>query len=125
MGSGVLGVASHLMADTMTTDSKDSPTPQWTLGDRLRKARETVGLNQKSLADMIGSKGPTLGGWENDLHKPTLQSVELIADATGVPLWWLLGYESDPGRRTILEARIRNRWFRQLDLGFLDIAQVS
>ena len=105
------------MSDTMTQEP-EVHIPAWTLGERIRKAREDCGLNQSALGERIGSNAGTITGWETDRHTPSLQMVELIAEETTVPLWWLLGYQANPGRSAILKAKIRNRWFRQLDLGF-------
>ncbi len=62
--------------------------PEWTLTDRLRKAREHADLTQKDLAEAIGvSKGTITRAERGDgiTHRTLLQ----WADATGVALDWL------------------------------------
>lgn len=86
--------------------------PQWTLGDRLRKAREP--MTQTAIAFQLGKKPSTIGHWESGLHRPGLLELERWAEITGTPLWWLLGYDEDPGRHTILAA-IKNRWPSEAD----------
>jgi transcriptional regulator with XRE-family HTH domain len=64
--------------------------PVWTIGDRLRKAREDRGLTQPELADLIGVSRSTVGNYEvgqTTRHMPIV--LRGWAEATGVPLTWL------------------------------------
>lgn len=62
--------------------------PQWTTGDRLRKAREFSGLTQRQLADEIGVSNRSISAYEQGAtaRRPVLLS---WAVRTGVPLEWL------------------------------------
>ncbi|MCW2693958.1 MAG: hypothetical protein JWM67_2562 [Mycobacterium sp.] len=63
--------------------------PQWTLGDRLRKARQYAGLEQKHLAEAMGLSPASIGSYENDATKPKLLVLKAWSAETGVPLVWL------------------------------------
>lgn len=69
--------------------------PQWTLGDRLAKARRHAGLSQAELARRLGIHRNTVGWYESDRHTDSLTYRVLIAWANecGVTVAWLLGDE--------------------------------
>lgn len=64
--------------------------PEWTRGDRLRKARETTGMTTRQFAEHIGVSQKTVTDAEND-KRPNLRKILLNAWAlgTGVPPEWL------------------------------------
>jgi transcriptional regulator with XRE-family HTH domain len=68
-----------------------SKIPTWTLGDRLRKAREELGMSQQQLADALGVDRKSISSWEVGRHQPRYRDVSAIAGATGVDLEWLAG----------------------------------
>lgn len=62
--------------------------PEWTLTDRLRKAREHAGLTQCQLADAIGVTAATVSRAERGdgiSHRTLIQ----WAQVTGVDLAWI------------------------------------
>lgn len=69
-----------------------------TLGRRIRKIRELVGVSQVELAKKIGVTPKTFRVYENDEtgEKTTLYSLEKIADALSINILWLVS-----GRGTI------------------------
>ncbi|MBT1542029.1 helix-turn-helix transcriptional regulator [Curtobacterium flaccumfaciens pv. flaccumfaciens] len=75
----------------MTMDAMATPgrIPTWTQADRLRKARETVGMEQQQLADATGLSRTTVGKYERGEVKPRRSGLILWAMATGVPLSWI------------------------------------
>ncbi|NUP83863.1 MAG: helix-turn-helix transcriptional regulator [Nonomuraea sp.] len=79
--------------------------PQWSLGDRLRKARETAGLEQGELAVRVGVSRGTVSNYElNHGTRPRKPIVlRAWAEQTGVPLWWIMGGEetSRPDRPAV------------------------
>lgn len=76
----------------MTTNPAfDGGIPAWTLGDRLRKGRESVGLNQSEMAEQIGISRGSVLGYESDRRIPGRPVLVSWALRTGVPLWWLQG----------------------------------
>lgn len=97
----------------MTADPADfiTWTPEWTLGDRLRKIRRRFGISQTEFAEMIGQNPKSYSSWESDQAKPR-QLVEValkISVATGVPTPWVLGIsETTTGRLPAIE-RIARR----------------
>lgn len=87
----------------MAMQAAELEVPTWTLGDRLRKAREHAGIKREAMAAVFGVTPGAISHWENDRQRPR----DLLAVAngwaveTGVPVQWLLGvstsmYESTP-----------------------------
>lgn len=68
--------------------------PKWTLGDRIRKARNEADLSKQVLADHLGVSMRTVTRWESDHVSPQHDSVVAVAAATGVNLGWLVGEEA-------------------------------
>lgn len=86
--------------------------PQWTLTDRLRKAREDRGLTQQQLVDASNGelKLRTVSNYENPAYQGERKRATLRswAFATGVPLDWLVfGTEptSDPSGGLVIRPR--------------------
>lgn len=67
-----------------------SAIPVWTLQDRLRKARESAGLKQSQLAKILGVATGSVQRWEKGAHEPRMGTLQAFAEATNVPLEWLL-----------------------------------
>lgn len=73
--------------------------PEWTLADRLRKARHSTGMGQREFAVALEVSAPTYSQWEAGNTKPRdvvaiAKRIELI---TRIPAAWLLGViESEP-----------------------------
>ena len=67
-----------------------SPAYEFSIGDRLRRAREYAGLDQDELARAIGTSRNTIGNYETGATK-RLKAIYLKswALATGVPLEWI------------------------------------
>lgn len=70
----------------------DGLIPEWTLGDRLRKAREHAGLKQAELAQIIGIARSSVVSYESDRTAPSRPVVLSWSLATGVPAEWVLGW---------------------------------
>lgn len=72
--------------------------PQWTLADRLRKAREQSGLEQQEFGELIGLSRATVSNYERGITVPRRPMLLAWALGTGVPLQWLTdGTEPEPG----------------------------
>ena len=80
----------RLTFDSMSTQHAGH-IPEWTQGDRLRKAREDAGLDQKELADRIGVSRATISNAEVGSRETLEVTIRAWAMATGVPLAWLQG----------------------------------
>lgn len=78
--------------------------PEWTIGDRLRKAREHAGLKQQQLAALTGISDRTITHYERGKTKPRRHQLIAWALATGVSLEWLLGDAGGPGGGIVDEA---------------------
>ena len=99
--------------------------PEWTVQDRLRKARESAGLEQAELAARIGVARTTIGNYERGITPPKRPLLLSWALATGVPSDWLeSGKESpdgdgEPGGVVVRHQGLepRTRWLR----GLMDI----
>jgi transcriptional regulator with XRE-family HTH domain len=62
----------------------------WTVGDYMRKARESAGLSQPELAELIGVSRLTISNTERGVTRPRKIVVNAWSFATGVPVEWLL-----------------------------------
>lgn len=76
----------------MTTDHSHERIPAFSVGDRLRKAREKTGLDQEAFAAELGISRGTVSNYERaataaGLKRPYLMAWALRAD---VPMVWLL-----------------------------------
>lgn len=63
--------------------------PEWSVADRLRKAREWAGLDQVELARMTAISRATISAAENGRRKLRDSSIRLWAVSTGVSLTWI------------------------------------
>jgi transcriptional regulator with XRE-family HTH domain len=63
--------------------------PAWTLGDRMRKAREHAGLKQSELAGEIGVGRSTIVTYETGRSQPSRPVLLSWALRCGVPYEWL------------------------------------
>lgn len=84
----------------MSTQQTEQVVPQWTLGDRLRKAREYAGLTQQGLANRMGVARNTVSNSENGLVEVRAITVNAWAVATGVPVAWLRSGRNPSGGPT-------------------------
>jgi transcriptional regulator with XRE-family HTH domain len=73
----------------MSTPTIAGVVPEWTLADRLRKARETCGLNQTELGELTGISRRAISRYESSEATPRRPHVIAWAMATGVSLAWL------------------------------------
>jgi transcriptional regulator with XRE-family HTH domain len=74
-----------------------------TVRERVRKAREDAGLKQSDLAMRLNVARGTVSGWETGERVPSQKMAKRIAQETGFPTWWLLGYDS-------LEEAVSTMW---------------
>jgi DNA-binding XRE family transcriptional regulator len=95
----------------MSTQPDTTHIPQWTAGDRFRKAREDAGLTQQELADELSVDRNTVSAYESDQRKRPMRSVvKAWAMRCGVPAEWLTtGGASSTGGKTAPAPRQRYR----------------
>jgi transcriptional regulator with XRE-family HTH domain len=84
-----------------------SAVPEWTVADRLVKARKDAGLDQTELAELTGLSRATISNCERGVTPPTKPILLSWATYTGVPLDWLAG--EGPTRRGGRRRRPRTR----------------
>jgi len=71
--------------------------PEWTLADRLRKAREYAGLYQSDMADEIEVARRSIGNWESGVSRPRRPILIAWALRCGVDYSWLATGQPGPG----------------------------
>jgi transcriptional regulator with XRE-family HTH domain len=83
----------------------------WTVGERIRKAREDMGWKQSDLAAELRVDRSTIAGWENNSHTPSYIAIKAVSDVTDKPSWWIEGHDTPPsgGVPTLSDRRSRNR----------------
>jgi transcriptional regulator with XRE-family HTH domain len=91
---------------TMTTTGR---IPDWTVADRLRKARESAGYEQAALARELGVAKNTISNYERGAVTPRRSVVMAWAMATGVDLDWLCPRQDSNLQPTDLWALARRR----------------
>ena len=69
--------------------------PAWTLQDRMRKARESAGLDQVQFGAQLGVSRISVSSWERGRSEPRPVILMAWAMATGVDLDWLIGETND------------------------------
>jgi transcriptional regulator with XRE-family HTH domain len=74
------------------TETTAKGVPTWTLGDRLRKAREFAGMEQDELARRIGISRGTVSNYElgRGVRPPKVVVLRAWAQECGVPYSWLV-----------------------------------
>ena len=66
-------------------------------GKRLREVRlETLNMNQREFAKLLGIPQPSLSAYESGRNKPTIDSVINISDKCNVSIDWLCGRDIKP-----------------------------
>jgi transcriptional regulator with XRE-family HTH domain len=76
------------------------------LGDRIRAARTERGWKQKHLASKVEVEPITVSRWERGATTPDLDVLGLVADATGKPLSYFVGDDSEGGGSTSLDEAV-------------------
>jgi len=87
-----------------------------TLGSRIKKYRESLGLSQEALAKLLGVTRPTLSFIENGLRKIYAEELKRLADIFGLSVDALLDEKKEPQilikeerapyKKTLFEIRI-------------------
>lgn len=88
------------MAAQRQTDTITEVIPEWTLGDRLRKARERKGLGVEEMATLLGRQRNAVTRYERS-QTVDVNIVHRYASLTGISLRWILGEMPDPGDSSI------------------------
>ncbi len=75
----------------MTRHVSSSRVPVFSLGERIRKAREDQGLSQQQFAKLLDVDRKTVSNWEGSRNQPRYGDLMLISSVTDVSLQWLAG----------------------------------
>ena len=67
------------------------------LGERVRRRRMALGLNQTAFANTVGIPVPTLSSIEHGHQSIYVERAVQLAQALGVSTDYLLGLSDDPG----------------------------
>lgn len=97
------------MSTIPATDEDGGIVPEWTFGERVKKARKVADIHSaEELAERLDMSRNGVGGWETDTSLPTFRKLCALARETGVSVRWLAGNDyTDNGQP------IRSRCFTQ------------
>lgn len=97
------------MALTNPSDQRELRIPEWTLGDRLAKARTEAGMEQEDMARILNVSKSSISAWERDESQPRklFSVIATWAAETGVPRGWLLGEQDLQRSRCSSEIDLR------------------
>lgn len=70
--------------------------PEWTVGDRLRKARDYAGLEQIEIAAELGISRVAVSRYETDVRRAPRSVLMSWGLVTGVSFHWLETGEAPP-----------------------------
>ncbi|TFC30082.1 XRE family transcriptional regulator [Cryobacterium sp. MDB1-18-2] len=78
--------------------SESNGVPEWTLADRLRKARRSIGQDQRGFAELIGCTPSAYAQWETGRVQPRdVMGLALrIQELTNVSAAWLVHGDGMP-----------------------------
>ncbi len=97
--SGPAGTV-YLAAETIVSDGSatmSNNSTDYTLGERICKARDASGLSTAQLARRLGIKTATMQSWESDRSEPRSNKLVLLAGVLNVsPTWLLVGRGTPP-----------------------------
>lgn len=87
------------MLTPVSIQPESDPIPEWTDGDKLRKLRRRVGMNQATFAAALDVHPQTYAAWETDRNRvPDPRTIaRKLKLLTGVPMWWFLDSEPPHG----------------------------
>jgi len=64
-------------------------------GDNLRELRKKKNISQETIGKLCGVAKNTVSNWENNINKPDIELVKIIAHFFGVSTDYLLGVDND------------------------------
>jgi transcriptional regulator with XRE-family HTH domain len=82
------------MSETMTHRIQDAPLKL--IAARIRRARREADLSLDRLGEAVGSSRHHLIRLEKGIHRPRLEMLTRIAEATGRQVEWFLDPELEP-----------------------------
>jgi transcriptional regulator with XRE-family HTH domain len=88
------------------TTTQGHAVPEFTVADRLRKARETAGLDQSEFAARAEISRTTIINYEHGRRVPRAVYLRAWSIASGVDLRWLTTGHADDGDRGVSGAPV-------------------
>jgi len=79
---------------------RPSTRPRTVFGERLRAARETLGLSQAQVAEKFGISQASYGAWERDPVALRPDQIEKLTEILNISVDELFGKEEKNGRRS-------------------------
>lgn len=74
--------------------------PEWTFGDKIRKARSITGMDQRTFAQALGITASTLAAYETGRANPRFKDAGALAARlellTRIPRAWFIGFNGRP-----------------------------
>lgn len=87
-----------------------------TFGERLIKARESIGFNQKQLAEKLGITPTRLNYWEKNKRQPDVEMIKKLSDVLHVSTDVLIGTNLTAQHKQFTENEINHiKKYRSLD----------
>lgn len=75
-----------------------------TLGGRISRAREALGMDNMEASEKVGVTQETYDNWESDRDEPRANKLTMLAGVLGVsPTWLLYGIGASPSYEQISE----------------------
>ena len=74
---------------TEASGQESGAIPEFDLTDRMRKSLRHAGMNSGEMADYLGVARESVGRWLNGSRNPSVQTLRLWAQRTGVDYEWL------------------------------------
>ena len=87
-----------------------------TLGERIREARDKMGLYQGQLGMALGVSGAVISNWEKGLNKPDADKLVRLCEVLNVPIAYLLDCWTGGEARFSMDEWTRVKKYRVLDL---------
>ncbi|PTF90365.1 helix-turn-helix domain-containing protein [Staphylococcus chromogenes] len=66
-----------------------------TLGQKIKQHRLNLGETMAEFGQRFNAKSGVVSNWENDVQKPNVKRLKIIADEMGVTVSELLGSDKD------------------------------
>jgi transcriptional regulator with XRE-family HTH domain len=81
------------------------------VGDNIRNARISQGLNQKELVEKLAEKGinvgnTTISNWEKGISKPDPDTITTLCEILNVDANYILGFYQNKSKNNIEEMQI-------------------
>ncbi|HDH6549528.1 helix-turn-helix domain-containing protein [Staphylococcus aureus] len=66
-----------------------------TLGEKIKEHRINLGESMTEFGQRFNAKSGVVSNWENDVQKPNVKRLKIMADEMGVTVSELLGSDKD------------------------------